>query len=89
VHNQEGVVVFPSLLSPEVVELLRGHVVEVCEGISTGVDRSANIRKPQQRTLRAVGVRERPEAMEAIASELQLFLDACLRGTSSEKSSFW
>jgi hypothetical protein len=59
-------VVFLSLFSAEEVDLLRAHVVSVCEGGGTGVvDRSANIRKPQQRTLRAVGVRERPEALEA------------------------
>ena len=63
--RREGVVVFPALLSAELVDLLREHVVEVCEGSATGVDRSANIRKPLQRTLRAVGVRERREALQA------------------------
>ena len=29
------------------------------------------------------------EALQVIASELEVFLDACLQGESSEKSSFW
>jgi hypothetical protein len=63
--RREGVVVFPALLSAELIDLLREHVVLVCEGSAMGVDRSANIRKPLQRTLRAVGVWERPESLQA------------------------
>jgi len=78
--NQQGVVVFPSLLSAEEIDVLQRHAVEVCGGGGAGaVDRSANIRKPLHRTLRAVGVQERPEALEAIASKLSPFLDICLQ----------
>jgi ankyrin repeat protein len=42
------------------------------------VDRSMNIRNPTHRTLRALGVEERPEVLEAIADALGPFLEAAL-----------
>jgi len=77
--RSQGVVVFPALLDTSVVETLRAHVVQVCAGgDSASGDQTANIRKPGQRTLRAVGVQERPEALEAISEKLARFLNSAL-----------
>jgi hypothetical protein len=79
--QSQGVVVFPSLINASVVDTLRTHALEVCGNSYRGagqVDVSSNIREPAQRTLRAVGVEARPEALQVIARQLSPFLDAAL-----------
>jgi len=80
--REQGVVVFPKLLHAADMEILRAHAFEVCVGSDEGaVDRTANIRKPGNRMLRAAGVRARPEVLEAIAKKLTPFLNAALQDT--------
>ena len=66
-------VVFPSLLGEAVVSTLRGCAMAATADAVT-VDRTANIRDPSNRTLRAVAVADAAAALGAIGETLGPFL---------------
>ena len=67
--RRQGVVIFPSLLSGAVVARLREHVMAATADAVT-VDRTANIRDPFNRTLRALAIADAAVALEAISEVL-------------------
>lgn len=83
--RRHGVVVFPSLLSAESVRALRGHaqalLLPVERGAVSTIDRTANIRAPAQRALRALPVsHEVTDALSQLsATVLWPFLEAALQ----------
>ena len=76
--RQQGVVVFPELLDAQLVASLQAQVQEACDADGQGIDRSANIRQPSKRTLRALSVAQHKEPLEAIAKGLEVFLSEAL-----------
>jgi hypothetical protein len=74
--RRQGVVVFPSLLNASLVRALRGHAQAAVD--HSAVDRSANIRAPALRTLRALSMTHGAPALREISSVLSAFLAGAL-----------
>lgn len=74
--RRQGVVVFPSLLNASALRTLRGHVQAAVD--HSAVDRSANIRAPALRTLRALSMTHGAPALREISSALSGFLSGAL-----------
>ena len=75
--RQQGVVVFPGLLNQTTLHALRAHAQRALDlDHGAAVERTANIRAPVNRTLRALSVREdgAAKALEALATSLGPFL---------------
>ena len=82
VWRQQGVVVFPALLGPAVVSRLRAHALSALQQHAESIDRTAHIRAPANRTLRAMAVTDGgAEALTLLASELDGFLTEALQST--------
>lgn len=75
----QGVVVFPALLAPADVRALQSHARADGAEQEAPVDRTANIRSPANRTLRAIPVAHAAEALSALAARLDSFLGYALQ----------
>ena len=77
--RRQGVVVFPALLESAAVQALRARADT--QRVAS-VDRTAHIRAPANRTLRAVPVTHSTEALSTLASQLDSFLAEALQSHS-------
>lgn len=79
--RQQGIVIFPSLLDAGMIRLLQAHAREVLipDHDETTVDRTANIRAPDRRLLRALSLVKAAQPIQSVASRLAAFLEMALQ----------